>query len=116
MLNQETKPLVFKTVYQPCTVCREPVQIKSKYITVVCQDCEAEDKLITWRQLRTEESNQHLKSRQVDENNQPIWEILWLGMEVGEVMIRHNGQEVARRKTSDEAKAYVQLAHQNWRG
>jgi hypothetical protein len=37
-------------------------------------------------------------------------------MEVGEVMIRHNGQEVARRKTSDEAKAYVQLAHQNWRG
>ena len=71
---------------------------------------------ITFRQLRTEESNQHMKSREVNKNNQPIWELIWLGMEVGDVLIRNNGKEVARRKTFDEAQAYVQLAHQNWRG
>jgi hypothetical protein len=37
-------------------------------------------------------------------------------MEVGDVLIRNNGKEVARRKTFDEAKAYVELANQNWKG
>jgi hypothetical protein len=71
---------------------------------------------ITFRQLRTEESNQHMKSRELNNKNQPIWELLWLGMEIGDVLIRKNGKEVARRKTFDEAKAYVELANQNWRG
>ena len=116
MSDKRYNSLVSKPAYQPCTVCGKPIQVASKLLTVVCVDCQADDKLVFWRQFRTEESNQHLKSRQVDETNQPIWEILWLGMDVGEVMIRHFGKEIARRKTQDEAKAYIQLAHQKWKG